>query len=50
MIFKIRFTRKNGDSMTTLELVNKILDCKNRKEVERLLNKNRIPVEKSKYC
>lgn len=36
--------------MTTLQLVNKIIACKNRKEIERLLNKHRIPVEKSKYC
>ena len=34
--------------MTNLELINKIMQCKTRKEIKTLLDKYRIPVSKSK--
>lgn len=36
--------------MTNIELINKIILCNNRRDIERLLNKHRIPKNKSKYC
>lgn len=36
--------------MTTIELMKKLLMCKSRRDMERLLNKHRVPVNKSKYC
>ena len=36
--------------MTTFELVKILINCKNKKEVRRVLEKHRIPVNKSKYC
>jgi len=36
--------------MTTFQLVQLIIKAKNKKEIIRLLNLNRVPVEKSKYC
>lgn len=36
--------------MTTFELVNLILNCKNRYHIKKLLNKHRISVKDSKYC
>lgn len=38
------------DIMTNIELVNKILACKSKRDILRLLKKNRVPVNKSKYC
>ena len=43
--------RKKGDkAMTNYELMNKLLSCKSKKDIARLLNKYRISVKKSKYC
>lgn len=36
--------------MSTQRLVEKVLQCKNRREIERLLKKHRLPISKSKYC
>lgn len=43
--------RKNGDkAMTNYELTNKIICCKSKKDIVRLLNKYRVSTNKSKYC
>lgn len=34
----------------TSKLLKKMLHCNNRREMKRLLNKHRIPVNQSKYC
>lgn len=36
--------------MTTIELLNKIIFCKSKREIIRLLNIYRVPVSKTKYC
>lgn len=36
--------------MTNIELMNKLLSFKSKKEIIRLLNKHRVAVSKSKYC
>lgn len=36
--------------MKTLQLINLIINAKNKKEIIKLLNTNRIPIKKSKYC
>ncbi len=36
--------------MTTYQIMNLILKAKTKRDVARILNKNRVPVEKSKYC
>lgn len=36
--------------MTNIELINKIISCKSKRDIVRLLNKHRVPVNKSKYC
>lgn len=36
--------------MTNFELMQKILHTKSKEEIVLLLKKNRIPVNKSKYC
>ena len=42
---------KNGDkAMTNYELMNKIIRCKSKKDIVRLLNKYRVSTNKSKYC
>ena len=36
--------------MTNYELMNKIIYCKSKRDIIRLINKYRISVSKSKYC
>lgn len=36
--------------MTNFQLIHIIIQAKDKKHVIRLLNKYRIPIEKSKYC
>lgn len=36
--------------MTTIELMNRILNCKSKRDIIKLLNKHRVSIEKSKYC
>lgn len=36
--------------MSAIELMNKIIKCKSKKDVVRILNKYRVPANKSKYC
>ena len=36
--------------MTNYELMNKIIYCKSKRDIIRLLNKYRVSVSKSKYC
>lgn len=36
--------------MTTIQLINLIIKAHNKKEIIKLLNANRIPINKSKYC
>lgn len=36
--------------LTTMELMNKILAAKSKKEIKRILDKNRVSVKDSKYC
>lgn len=36
--------------MTTIELMNKLIFSKSKRDIIRLLNKHRVPVNKSKYC
>ena len=36
--------------MTNYELMNKIICCKSKKDIVRLLNKYRVSTNKSKYC
>lgn len=36
--------------LTTLELVNRIIAAKNKKEIKQILDKNRVSVKDSKYC
>lgn len=38
------------DKMTTIKLINEILNCKSKKDMIELLKKHRVPIEKSKYC
>lgn len=37
-------------NIKNIELVNKIIDCKNKRDIIRILNKHRISVKDSKYC
>ena len=41
---------KEGEIMTNYELMNKIICCKSKKDIMRLLNKYRVSTNKSKYC
>lgn len=36
--------------MTTIDLMDKILNCKSKRDIINLLNKYRVPIKKSKYC
>lgn len=36
--------------MTNYELMNKIIYCKSKRDIIRLLNKHRVSVSKTKYC
>ena len=36
--------------MTTIQLMELIVSSRNKREISKLLNANRIPIEKSKYC
>lgn len=36
--------------MTTIELMKRLLLCKNIKELINILNRNRVPAKESKYC
>lgn len=36
--------------MTTINLMYKILNCKSKRDIIKLLNKYRVSIEKSKYC
>lgn len=36
--------------MTNIELINKLLMCKSKRDMVRLLNKYRVSIDKSKYC
>ena len=36
--------------MTTINLMYKILNCKSKGGIIKLLNKYRVSIEKSKYC
>lgn len=36
--------------MTTIQLIKIIIKAQNKKEIIRLLNTNRVPIKKSKYC
>ena len=36
--------------MTTYQIMNLILKAKTKRDIARILNKNRVSVEKSKYC
>lgn len=36
--------------MTTINLMDKILNCKSKRDIINLLNKHRVSIEKSKYC
>lgn len=36
--------------MTTIQLICLIIKAHSKKEIIRLLNANRIPINKSKYC
>ena len=35
--------------MTNIELISKLLLCKSKKDITRLLNKHRVPISKCKY-
>ena len=39
-----------NQNMTNFELMQNILHAKSKEEIVSLLKKNRIPVNKSKYC
>lgn len=36
--------------MTTIQLIKLIINAQNKKEIIKLLNTNRIPEKKTKYC
>lgn len=36
--------------MRNIEFIERLLLCKSKRDIVRLLNKYRIPVDKSKYC
>ena len=36
--------------MTNYELMNKIIYCKSKRDIIRLLNKHRVSISKTKYC
>lgn len=36
--------------MTTIQLIKLIINAQDKTEIIKLLNDNRIPVKKSKYC
>ena len=47
---KRRRRLKRRKRMSTYQIMNLILKAKTKRDIARILNKNRVPVEKSKYC